>query len=221
MRLLEEWRYLEVGTWKLTERGELLARVYHESDLLVAEAMSEGIFDGLDAPTLAAVVSGCTFEARKGRRRAEGQPPREARSRLDALSALWGRLHAAEEAAHLWRTRGPDAGFAEPARRWARGENLVHVLERGELAAGDFVRNAKQLVDLLSQIAILAPEPSTATVAAQAARRLGRGVVAASMWPATEEAFEGRPERGGAAAADRGLGGPGGTGSAMVDQTRP
>jgi ATP-dependent RNA helicase HelY len=218
--LLEKWRYLELDAWKLTSRGELLARLYHESDLLTAEALSEGIFDGLDAPTLAAVVSGCTFEARKGRGRGEPRPPREARPRLDALSVLWERLHTEEEGARLWGTRAPDPGFAEPAWRWARGESLVRVLERAELAAGDFVRNAKQLVDLLSQIAILAPDPSTGAVAALAARRLGRGVVATSMWPAAERPLE-DPADQALAAPGPASGGPGGTGSAMADRTRP
>jgi superfamily II RNA helicase len=218
--LLEKWHYLELDTWKLTARGELLARLYHESDLLAAEALSEGIFDGLDAPTLAAVVSGCTFEARKGRRRGEPRPPREARPRLDALSALWERLNAEEDDARLWRTRAPDPGFAEAAWRWARGESLERVLERAEVAAGDFVRNAKQLVDLLSQIAVLAPDPSTGAVAAQASRRLGRGVVATSMWPAAEPPLRDQADET-ATASGPGSGTPGGTGSAMADRTRP
>jgi ATP-dependent RNA helicase HelY len=221
VQLLERWRYLEVDAWRLTSKGDLLARLYHESDLLAAEALSQGIFDRLDAPTLAAVVSGCTFEARKGRRRTPPRPPREARPRLDALWGLWDRLHAEEERARLWRTRAPDPGFAEAAWRWARGEGLVRVLEHGELAAGDFVRNAKQLIDLLSQIAILAPEPSTAAVAANAARKLTRGVVAASLWPARAEPLEEPSEPETPASAHRLPGGPGGTGSALAGQTRP
>ncbi|MGD0320919.1 MAG: DEAD/DEAH box helicase [Acidimicrobiales bacterium] len=181
--LLERWGYLEIDSWQLSERGQLLARVYHESDLLVSEALSEGILDGLDAPTLAAVLSACTFEARAGRRRTEPRPPKEAKPRLAAMVALWERLHAEEQEARLAKTRAPDPSFAEAAWRWARGERLVRVLERAELSAGDFVRNAKQLVDLLSQIAVVAPRRSTAAVATQAAKAIRRGVVATSLWP--------------------------------------
>ena len=67
---------MKLEAWTLTRRGALLASIYHESDLLVAEALAEGVFDGLDAPTLAAVVSACTFETRPGRWRAEPTPPR-------------------------------------------------------------------------------------------------------------------------------------------------
>jgi len=186
LRLLERWGYLEIDAWRLTGRGELLARLYHESDLLVTEALSQGIFDDLDSSTLAAVVSACTFESRPGRWRAEARPPKGARERLKALSALWERLHSDEQETKSSMTRSPDPGFAEAAWRWARGERLVQVLERSELAPGDFVRNSKQLVDLLSQLAVVAPAASTAEAAAKAWKGLRRGVVAASVWPVSE-----------------------------------
>ena len=55
------------------------------------------------------------------------------------------------------------------AWRWARGQRLDQVLERAELAPGDFVRNVKQLIDLLRQLAVVG-RPDTAA----AARRCGR-----------------------------------------------
>ena len=69
------------------------------------------------------------------------------------------------------------------AWRWARGERLARVLERAELAPGDFVRNAKQLVDLLRQLATVSPDRVTAATAHDAASALQRGVVAASAGP--------------------------------------
>jgi len=189
LSLLERWGYAQIAAWRLTPRGELLARIYHESDLLVAEALSEGVFDGLDAPETAAVVSACTFEVRSGRWRPESRPPKSVRPALVRLEALAERLRADEEEAHLPRTRAVDDGFAEVAWRWARGQRLEHVLERAELAPGDFVRAAKQLVDLLRQLSTVAPDPATAVCARRAAEGLQRGVVAASAGPvATPEA---------------------------------
>ena len=54
------------------------------------------------------------------------------------------------------------------------------MVEDEELSGGDFVRNVKQLIDLLRQLALLAPSPDTRATAAEAAERLFRGVVAAS-----------------------------------------
>jgi len=186
LHLLEKWGYVDLRSWRLTDRGLLLARVYHESDLLVSEALSQGIFDSLEPPLLAAVASACTFEARPSRWMAEARPPSGAREKLEALAELWERLDSDEQQAKLSRTRAPDPGFSEAAWRWARGERLVRVLEHARLAAGDFVRNTKQLVDLLGQIALVASDPASAQAAAEASRSMRRGVVAASIWPADE-----------------------------------
>jgi hypothetical protein len=48
------------------------------------------------------------------------------------------------------------------------------------MTGGDFVRNVKQVIDLLRQIATVAPLPETRSAAERAASRLLRGVVAAS-----------------------------------------
>ena len=48
LRLLERRGHVDLDAWRLTESGALLARIYHESDLLVAEALADGLFDGLD-----------------------------------------------------------------------------------------------------------------------------------------------------------------------------
>ncbi|MGA9077916.1 MAG: DEAD/DEAH box helicase, partial [Acidimicrobiales bacterium] len=51
--------------WRVTAAGERLAGIYHDCDLLVAEAVGAGLLGGLDAPSLAAVVSLFTFESRR------------------------------------------------------------------------------------------------------------------------------------------------------------
>ena len=180
--LLDRWGHVDVGAWALTDRGALLARIYHESDLLVAEALSDGVFDGLAPPVLAGVVSGCTFEARGGRWRTQRRLPRPLVGPLARLETLCQRLRADEELSRLPQTRSVDTGFAEVAFAWAGGRRLDQVLERAELAPGDFVRNAKQLVDLLRQLALVAP-PATAQAARSAADGMQRGVVAASAAP--------------------------------------
>jgi ATP-dependent RNA helicase HelY len=183
LRLLERRGHVDLDAWHLTESGALVARIYHESDLLVAEALADGLFDGLDPAGLAAVVSACTYEVRAGRWQPEPRPPKVIAPRLAALVSLGESLRVDEEESRLGRTRLPELGFAEVAWRWARGERLARVLERAELAPGDFVRNAKQLIDLLRQLATVAPDRATADSAHRAASALQRGVVAASAPP--------------------------------------
>jgi ATP-dependent RNA helicase HelY len=66
------------------------------------------------------------------------------------------------------------------AHGWAAGGDLDGVLEDEDVSGGDFVRNMKQLIDLLRQVAKAAPDPATRRTADDAAQRCFRGVVAAS-----------------------------------------
>jgi ATP-dependent RNA helicase HelY len=96
------------------------------------------------------------------------------------LARLAADLNAAEDEAGLPLTREPDPGFFAAAYGWAAGEDLGEVIAEEELSGGDFVRNVKQLIDLLRQIGEVAGEPATAKAAREAADRLFRGVVSAS-----------------------------------------
>jgi ATP-dependent RNA helicase HelY len=179
LRLLEAWGYLD--GWALTEAGAVLARTYHEADLLVAEAMTSGVLDDLDVPSLAAVVSCLTYEHRGRDRPPEPRfPSSTVRDRARRLAELAAELLADEEEAGLPTTRLPDPGFVHLAHAWAAGDGLADILEDELLSGGDFVRNVKQLIDLLRGIGDAAPVPATAARARQAADALHRGVVTAS-----------------------------------------
>lgn len=179
LRILEAWGYLE--GWGLTPAGSLLARTYHEADLLVAEAISSGLFDDLDAPTMAGLVSTLTYEHRGRDRPPDPRFPTSVlRERFVDLERVADDLRADEEAAGLPETRSPDGGFAHLAYAWAAGGDLASILDGEELSGGDFVRNVKQLIDLLRGIADVAPVPATAARARQAAEALQRGVVTAT-----------------------------------------
>ena len=105
-------------------------------------------------PELAAALSVLVFEAR---RPDDASPPRvpggRVRDVIKEMVKLWGQLDALERDHHLDFLRQPDAGFAWAAYRWAEGDELDDVLNVVELAAGDFVRWMKQLLDLAGQVA--------------------------------------------------------------------
>ena len=179
LRVLEAWGY--VDGWSLTDQGARLARIYHESDLLIAECLAQGVLDGLGEAEMAAAVSVFTFESRsQGEGVAGGFPTPRLRRRWSAISQLVAELNSAEDDAGLPLTRTPDPGFASLAFAWAEGEDLGDVIAEEEISGGDFVRNVKQLIDLLRQVGETAPDPATGRCARGAAERLMRGVVAAS-----------------------------------------
>jgi len=188
LRVLEAWGYID--GWQLTDAGEMLTRLYSETDLLLAECLREGLLDGLDAPSVAAVCSAFSYESRgpEGATTRARFPNRTVRDRLAEVDRIWRDLNVAEDDAGLPETRRPDPGFAAAAHAWAKGLDLEDVLLDEDLTGGDFVRNVKQLIDLLRQVGDVAPAPATASAARSAADALFRGVVAASSTVGTGSA---------------------------------
>ena len=179
LEILGSWRY--VDGWALTERGATLVRTFHECDLLVAESLHQGLFDDLDPSALAALVSVITYEHRSpDAPPAPWFPSAAVRKRWQQIRALSEEIAADEERSGLTPHRAPDPTFAAVAYAWAAGEGFAEVVEAEELSGGDFVRNVKQLIDLLRQLALVAPKSSTRRAAQQASDRLFRGVVSAS-----------------------------------------
>ena len=179
VKLLTEWGFVE--EWTLTQRGQMLSHIFHESDLLIANCVSEGIFDGLSASNMAAMASVFVFQARGGEESIVSHfPNHELKTRWKSALKLSQRLGIAETNHGLVVHRPPEAGFMGAALDWASGSPLVDVLEEDELTAGDFVRTIKQLIDLLRQLSTVLFEEADRNAANAAAEMCFRGVVAAS-----------------------------------------
>ena len=179
--VLDDLGYLEGDS--VTEAGQRLTRLYSASDLLAAECLRNGAWDGLDVPSLAAVVSTLVFEAR---REVEGGRPRLPGSALarawDDTMSTWSSLVELETSHRVSETREPDPGFAVPVYRWAEGHTLDTVLGESDLTPGDFVRWCRQTLDLLDQVQAVSPYGSEIrATAALAIAAIRRGVVEYSL----------------------------------------
>ncbi len=167
--------------WKLRPGGHRLRLVFHECDLLVALALEEGLFDGLEPAELAGMASLLTYEHRS---RFDPPPPWYPNADLGArsrrLQRLGDQLRVAERDRGLSETRSADPTFFGIAHAWASGHALDDVLTDDDLTAGDFVRHIRQLIDLLGQIADAATDKDTRRAATSALRALDRGVIAAA-----------------------------------------
>ncbi len=166
---------------EVTPTGRALMRIYTEMDLVAAESLRAGLWDELDPAELAAALSALVFEAR---RPDDAGPPRlpggRVRAVLGDMVSLWGELDRLERDHHLSFLREPDLGFAWAAYHWAGGASLDDVLGATDLAAGDFVRWTKQVLDLADQVADAAGDTPLRTTARATASALRRGVVAYS-----------------------------------------
>jgi ATP-dependent RNA helicase HelY len=169
--------------WELTESGKTLAGVFHECDLLIADCVKAGLFDGLNPPQIAALASVFVHEQRGPQRGKSDLPrsfPKSIVDRWWRIADRAERLNERESAAELPLTRTPDAGFAAIAHGWATGRNLRTVMATEEITGGDLVRTMKALIDLLRQLGEVAPVQETREVAQAAAKALFRGVVSIS-----------------------------------------
>jgi ATP-dependent RNA helicase HelY len=189
--LLTERGFIQTtdGDPTVTDDGRLLARIYSESDLLVAECLRTGAWTGLPEAELAAVLSAMVYETRGG----DGPGPpgtavvptaplRQALHRTRRLSA---ELRADEQRHRITLSREPDDGFVGAIYRWASTGDLVAALAAADaegsgspLLPGDFVRWCRQVLDLLDQVRTAAPQPELRATAKRAIDAIRRGVVA-------------------------------------------
>jgi ATP-dependent RNA helicase HelY len=169
----------------VTGQGRRLARIWSEGDLLVAECLQAGVWRGLTAPELAAVASTLVYEARRDTPTLPAVPAGKVAAAIGEMRRIRARLAEVEVDHEVPTSRELDLGFAWAAFRWADGQSLDRVLAGAEqagteLSGGDFVRWARQLIDLLDQLAKVAEDPVAAT-ARKAVERVRRGVVAVAV----------------------------------------
>jgi ATP-dependent RNA helicase HelY len=184
VEVLETLDYLTVvdGETSLTDAGRTMRRIYGERDLLVAESLRQGLWKGLDAPSLAAMACCLVYEPRRDEANAgERNLPRGAfRTAYDKTTTLWAELDDLEKDHQLPGTEPLAPGLAGAMHSWARGGMLDRVLIDADMAAGDFVRWAKQTIDLLDQLSIVAEDAALARNARTALDGIRRGIVAYS-----------------------------------------
>jgi ATP-dependent RNA helicase HelY len=184
VEVLAELEYVRVGEdgrTSLTPAGRTMRRIYGERDLLVAESLRQGLWDELDASSLAALACSLVYEPRRdeagpGER---GLPRGAFRTALTATQDLWQRLDDLERDHRLPGSEPIAVGLAPAMHSWARGGALDRVLIEADMAAGDFVRWTKQTIDLLDQLSLVA-EPQLASTARTALDAVRRGIVAYS-----------------------------------------
>ncbi|HEX6249512.1 MAG TPA: DEAD/DEAH box helicase [Nocardioidaceae bacterium] len=177
--LLTDLGYLKND--QVTPTGERLLRIYTDMDLVAAESLHNGLWDDLSAAELAAALSALVFESRRADdASAPRLPGGRVKDALGEMVSLWADLDALEREHRLDFLREPDLGFAWAAYRWAEGASLDEVLTETDLAAGDFVRWVKQLLDVADQVADAAGDTPLRRTARETSGALRRGVVAYS-----------------------------------------
>lgn len=183
--VLSAYGYLESpepGQHRISADGQRLRRIYGEKDLLISQALRQGAFDDLDAVEVAALASVLVYQAKREDRGLRPRMPSVSlETAVDIVVREWSALEDVEEQNKLPLTGEPELGLVWPIYKWGRGRHLQEVLSGTDLAAGDFVRWVKQVIDLLDQLAqIPGLEPRLARLCSEAIKIVRRGVVAYS-----------------------------------------
>ena len=132
------------------------------------------MFDNLPSAEFAALLSVFTYESCGGE---VAQLPAGdfAHSRIDAIGDLYSTIQTAEKSAKLDPSREPDVGLVDTIHAWASGLELDEIFDAEDVRAGDFVRSARQVLDLLRQVRDGYPE--VRTLASDAITNIDRGIV--------------------------------------------
>jgi ATP-dependent RNA helicase HelY len=176
------------GDPRVTDDGRLLARIYSESDLLVAECLRGGVWEDLTPAELAGVLSAVLYESRgdaPGTPQAAEIPTGKLRRALADTRRFSAELRTDEQRHRIAPSRELDEGFVTAVYRWATTGDLAAALDASDigrtgspLSAGDFVRWCRQVLDLADQVRNAAPSAELRAAAKRAINDIRRGVVA-------------------------------------------
>ncbi len=177
LALLGELGY--VDKWTLTGKGERLRFIYNELDIVVSESAASGAFGGLTPAEFAGVATAFVYEPRRDDA-GGGIPSRAVEAALDVVFSVSDEVADAERRHGIEMTRAPNEGYVQRIHDWADGATLDDLFD-DEGSAGDFVRIARQTLDLIRQMRDAFPD--IRLTASAALELVDRGVVAAeSRW---------------------------------------
>ena len=162
----------------VTVRGEVLRGIYCERDLLVAQCLDRNTWMNLSPEQFASAVSTLVYETRRDDDDSVINLPEGVLGDVVLeMQQMWGEIKDVEQQCRVDFITDLDFGFMWPTLRWARGQELNKVLRQQALAAGDFVRWIKQVIDLLKQIGTVAEDDETRKLASRTASSMERGIV--------------------------------------------
>jgi ATP-dependent RNA helicase HelY len=181
LEVLDAFDAVQAGV--LRPKGELVASLRHDHELLVAEVVYRGILDDATPADVAALVSCLIEEARS----AEDEPSRRLlrdrprlRRRVRQMEEAAAAILAIQRRVGLHRPARVQAGFMAAVHRWASGDDDWAGIVARSFGGheGDLIRAMRRLIDLLRQLEEGPGVPDGVAGAARAAARvLDRGIV--------------------------------------------
>jgi superfamily II RNA helicase len=181
VEVLEEFGAVKAGG--LLAKGQLVAGIRHDNELLVAEIVDRRILDNAPLAEAAALCSCLIEESRSGENAAwrlflKKRPG--LRKKLHQLEAAAEAVRQCQRGHHVTIPATIHPGFMPAVFRWAAGDDDWAAIVEESFGGheGDLIRAMRRLIDLLRQLAE-SPEVASplAVLLGQAARVIDRGIV--------------------------------------------
>jgi superfamily II RNA helicase len=181
VEVLERFGAVKEGA--LLPKGQLIAGLRHDNELLVAETVERGILDDVTLAEAATLASCLVEEARSGdsavaRLFLKKHP--KLKRKLQQMEAVADTVGEAQRAYRLPMPVGISTGFMPSVFRWASGEDDWSGIVEDSFGGheGDLIRAMRRLIDVLRQLGE-SPEvpPALAQLLGRAARVVDRGIV--------------------------------------------
>ncbi|HEV2057636.1 MAG TPA: DEAD/DEAH box helicase [Methylomirabilota bacterium] len=176
-------RFGAVQDNKLLTKGQLIAGLRHDNELLISEMVDRGVFEDTTLAEAAALCSCLIEESRSGdsavaRLFLKKRP--KLKRKLQDLESVAHTVLEVQRHHHLPMPVGVSTGFMPSVFRWASGEDDWSGIVEESFGGheGDLIRALRRLIDLLRQLGEAPEVPQAlAGLLGRAARVVDRGIV--------------------------------------------
>jgi superfamily II RNA helicase len=176
-------RFGAVQNAKLLAKGQLIAGLRHDNELLVAEVVDRGILAETTLAEAATLCSGLIEESRSGdaavaRLFLKKRP--KLKRKLQEMESVANTVLEVQRRHQLPMPVSVSTGFMPSVFRWASGEDDWGAIVEESFGGheGDLIRAMRRLIDVLRQLAESPEvEPALAGLLGRAARVIDRGIV--------------------------------------------
>jgi len=160
----------------LTKWGKFLKQIHSEFDLLIIESLRRNYLNNLSPIQLSCLLSGFVYNPRRDELEIPVNVDEIIKNNANQILKLSDEIIDIEKRNKITNIKNPHFGMANIIKQWCNDVNLKRILLKTDIAPGDFVRNVKQIIDLLRQIKRL-NIPGITNTADEAILLLDKGVV--------------------------------------------
>ncbi len=136
----------------ITKWGKYLKQIHSEFDLLIIESLRRNFLSNLTAIQLSCLLSGFVYNPRRDEIDIPINVDEIIKNNATEIINLSEEIIDLESKFKISTTKHPHFGMANIIKQWCNDVNLKKILLKTDIAPGDFVRNIKQIIDLLRQI---------------------------------------------------------------------